>query len=591
MRWYQDRITLKIALPLIVVLAVLMAIFSVFFIQQRSEVLRQTVLLKANDLALTGAKSVEMILEVALEGGIFNPQEIFDTDYRRITEGPLAGAAIPKYTTAYDAFFDERIRPLLDTYLENDGMVEFAVVTDRKGYVPTHNTRYSQPLTGDPARDLTSNRSKRIFNDSTGLAAARFDGSSGQRVLRQTYRRDTGEILWDMAAPIYVQGEHWGSFRMGISLLEVQKSIAELRTSIIVSMLGMLFAASLTIYLVVLRMIRPLQKVTEAANRIAAGELDQKIEVRSNDEIGRLAQAFNTMTQVIVRSLKGEIEKSNRLITSIKEEMQQLSTSTNEIMAISVQQSSGANQQASAVQEATTTSEEIAVTARQVAENAGSVGALAEKASTASQEGMSAVNEAVEGMGQLKQKVGTISSAMLELGENSREIGGIIEIIEEISDQTNLLALNAAIEAAGAGESGRRFSVVANEVQRLAERTVHATRQIRELIDEIQKATHSTIMVTEEGTKGVDHASRLVARISEGLQRIIDLTGETSRAAREIRVSTQQQTSASEQMAETIAEIRDVATQVASSAGETAQAIAELNDMAERLRSLVEEGE
>ncbi len=591
MRWYKESITLKIALPLIAVLAVLMAIFSVYFIHQRSEVLRETVHLKANDLALAGARGVETILEVALDGGIFTLQEIFDTDYRRITEGPLAGASIPKYHTAYDGFFDEKIQSLLDTYLEQDGMVQFAVVTDRKGYVPTHNSRYSQPLTGDPARDIVANRTKRIFNDPVGLAAARFDGSSGERILRQIYQRDTGEILWDLAAPIYVNGEHWGSFRMGISLEEVQKSLTELRNSIVLSMLGMLAAASLTIYLVVLRVIRPLQRVTETANRIAGGELDQTIDVRSDDEIGRLGQAFNTMTQVIVHSLRGEIDKSNHLIRSIKDEMHQLSTSTNEIMAISVQQSSGANQQASAVQEATTTSEEIAVTARQVAENAGSVGVLAEKASRASLEGMTAVDEAVEGMGELKEKVGSISAAMLELGENSREIGGIIEIIEEISDQTNLLALNAAIEAAGAGEAGRRFSVVAREVQRLAERTVHATRQIRELIDEIQKATHSTIMVTEEGTKGVDQASRLVARISEGLQRIIELTGETSRSAREIKVSTQQQTSASEQMAETIAEIRDVATQVASSAGETAQAIAELNEMAERLRALVEEGE
>src|SRR5512144_839402 len=102
---------------------------------------------------------------------------------------------------------------------------------------------------------------------------------------------------------------------------------------------------------------------------------------------------------------------------------------------------------------------------------------------------------------------------MLKLGEHSQKIGGIVDIIDEISDQTNLLALNAAIEAAGAGEAGRRFAVVAQEVKRLAERTVLATRQIRGLIEEIQAATNTTIMVTEDGTKAVDRAASLVDKV------------------------------------------------------------------------------
>jgi methyl-accepting chemotaxis protein len=179
---------------------------------------------------------------------------------------------------------------------------------------------------------------------------------------------------------------------------------------------------------------------------------------------------------------------------------------------------------------------------------------------------------------------------MLQLGENSQKIGGIVDIIDEISDQTNLLSLNAAIEAAGAGEAGKRFSIVAGEVKRLAERTVDATGQIKGLIEQIQKASNATIMLTEEGTKGVDAASTRVARVSEALGGIIAMVQETTGAAREIKLSTQQQTTASEQMAETIAEVRDVAAQVAASAEETAQAIAELTGLAENLRELLEDG-
>jgi methyl-accepting chemotaxis protein len=258
-------------------------------------------------------------------------------------------------------------------------------------------------------------------------------------------------------------------------------------------------------------------------------------------------------------------------------------------MAISAQQAAGANGQASAVQQATTTSEEIAVTARQVAENAILVESQAQQANAAGQVGRNEADNAMTGMGELKSKIESVAQAMLQLGEDSQKIGGIVDIIDEISDQTNLLALNAAIEAAGAGEAGKRFSIVANEVKRLAERTADATGQIKNLVDAIQKATNGTIMLTEEGSKGVDRASELVARVAEALQEISRMVHETTAAAREIKFSTQQQTTASEQMAETIAEVRDVAAQVAVSSKETTQAIAELTALAERLKSLVAE--
>jgi methyl-accepting chemotaxis protein len=585
----RKRISLKIVVALIAVLAVIMALFTSLLVQRRAVILQEMMLTKARTQALVGAKSMEQVLEEAIASGALTVEQVFDTDYRPILEGPLAGAAIPKYHTAYDAYLDRRIQKLEDTLVEEDAMVTFAVLVDRNGYLPTHNSRYSQPLTGDPEKDKVGNRTKRLFNDPVGLAAARYDGRDGEKILRQVYKRDTGETMWDISAPVYVRGQHWGGFRIGFSIRQTEEAIAELRNSVAIAMLLVLAVASVTIYLVVARLTRPLKELTAVAERIAGGQLEETIAVRSEDEIGKLGGAFNKMTQVIVKNLKGEIERSARMIASVKEAIQQLSTSANEIMAISAQQSSGATEQASAVQEATTTSEEIAVTAKQVAENALRVEAQAEQASGACAAGMGAVDSAVEGMDRLKGQVQSIAEAMLQLGENSQKIGGIVDIIDEISDQTNLLALNAAIEAAGAGEAGKRFSIVANEVKRLAERTVEATGQIKGLIEEIQKATNSTIMLTEEGTKGVDAAGSRVARVSEALSNIIALVQETTGAAREIKLSTQQQTTASEQMAETIAEVRDVAAQVAASAEETTQAISELTDLAERLRDLVEE--
>jgi len=587
--WLTNRISKKIVVSLVLVLTVILGGFSALLLKQQSDALQERLLAKSRMMALVGAKAMEQVLEEAISSGQLTEKQIFDSNYKPITTGPLAGSEVPKYHTAYDAYLDRRIQEIEDTFLNEDDMVVVAALVDRNGYLPTHDSVYSRPLTGDPEKDRVGNRTKQIFNDPFGQAAARYDGSDGNKVLRQVFQRDTGETIWDLTAPVFVRGVHWGGFRVGVSIRGIDQAIAGLRNRVGLSLLLVLLFAAATIYLVVRRITAPLRDLAGVAERIAAGRIDETIEIRSRDEIGTLGIAFNNMTQVIVRNLTAEIDKSKRMLASVKEAIQQLSSSANEIMAISTQQSSGAAQQASAVQEATTASEEIAATARQVAENAQQVEAQAEQARRASQSGVAAVENAFTGMGRLKGQVGSIAEAMLGMGENSQKIGGIVEIIDEISDQTNLLALNAAIEAAGAGEAGKRFAIVANEVKRLAERTVHATGQIKGLVEQIQKETNTTIMLTEEGTKGVDAANLLVGRISEALTNITGLVGETTQTAVEIRLSTQQQTTATEQMAATLVEVRDVAAQAATGAEETSQAIAELTMLAESMNGLVED--
>ncbi|AJF05365.1 methyl-accepting chemotaxis protein [Geoalkalibacter subterraneus] len=587
--WIKRRISIKISLALIVVLSLLGTLVSVYLVQTRAEALEEMMLNKARTLTKIGARIVEQTFQQAIESGHLTREEIFDTDYREIQEGPLSRSGAPKYHTAYDQYLDRRLQPIIDAFIEEDSMVVFAVPTDYNGYVPTHNSIYSRALTGDPEQDLLRNRTKQIFDDPVGLRAARVEGPQDGGILRQSYRRDTGERLWDLSAPISVDGERWGAFRLGFSIAQTDHEMAVLRNTVIASMLVLLAAAALTIYLVVTRIIRPLHEVTATVERISEGHLDETITVDREDEIGTLGRAVNHMTQMIVHNLKGEVDKSNSLIKNVKEAVLQLSSGANEIMAISAQQSSGATQQAAAVQQATSTSQEFAATARQVADNAKRVEGLAEQASQVSRNGRKAVEDASAGMEELRRQVRSVADAMLDLGENSHKIGGIVDIIEELSDQTNLLALNAAIEAAGAGESGKRFAVVANEVKRLAERTVEATNQIDNLIDRIQTSTNTTIMQTEEGTKKLDSAYQLVSRIAEVLDSIIVTVQQTTTAAGEITVSTQHQLAASEQMTETISEVSDVAGQVASSAEETAHAIAELSELAERLRQLVDD--
>ncbi|HJV66570.1 MAG TPA: methyl-accepting chemotaxis protein [Geomonas sp.] len=574
----SNKLSVKIVSVLIMVLVVIMTAFSIYFVRSRRAAMEEELLAKGKILAQTGARTMERVLGEAVTSGKLTTDQLFDEQYQ-----PIPGTDPVKYHTKFDSFTDGAIQNIEDEFLKDDQVV-FAVLVDRNGYIPTHNTKYSAAVTGDHERDRKNSRSKQIFKDETGVTAAH----NLQPFLQQVYQRDTGEKMWDLSVPVMVNGKHWGAFRIGFSMIKIDEKAAMLRNQIVGSMALMLIVSSATILFVVGRAVRPLHNLTAAAHRISAGNLEETVPVESNDEIGELAEAFNVMTNVIVRDLKEEIAKSGRLIASVKEAVVQLSSASNEMMAISAQQASGATQQASAVQEVTTTSEEIAITAKMITSNAKSVETVADDTAKNCNAGRDDVANAIEGMGKVRNQVQSIARAMLELGDNSQKIGGIIEIIDEISDQTNLLALNAAIEAAGAGEAGKRFAIVAQEVKRLADRTVEATRQINGLIGEIQRATNNTIMVTEEGTKAVDAASSLVDKVQLSFASIVGTAHETSRTAKEISLSTQQQTSACEQMAETMSEVRDVAQQVAMSANETERAIAEILELAARLRDITE---
>lgn len=574
-----SKLSIKIATFLVMVMIIIMALFAFVFVRESTSDMESALLSKGRIEALTGAKAMESILQEALDNGGFSKEQLFDENYI-----PIPNTDPQKYHTRYDGYLEKNIQVILDEYLKDDEVLA-AILVDRNGYAPTHNASFSQPLTGDREKDRIGNRTKRIFNDPVGAAAAR----NKEEFLKQMLLRDTGERMMDISAPVSVKGVHWGAFRVGYSMSRIEKKAAELRMQIIGAMLAMLLLVSITIFTVVGRSVRPLHNLTEAARRITGGNLDEVVPIESRDEVGALAEAFNKMTTVIVRNLREEIGKSARLVDSIREAIVQLSSSAVEMMTISSHQSSGSAEQASAIQEVSAASEQIAVTAKLVTDNTHSVEAMAAETSRSCTAGTSDVGNATEGMQRLKIRVQSIADSMLQLGENSQKIGGIIEIIDEISEQTNLLALNATIEAAGAGESGKRFAIVAQEVRRLAERTVAATGQIKKLIDEIQKATNSTIMVTEEGSKAVDSAAALVDKVHRSFGDINRVVEETARSAKEISLSSRQQTSACEQMALTMTEVRDVAQQFAQSARETEQAIAGITELAEKLKGLMEE--
>jgi len=144
--------------------------------------------------------------ELLLTSGKLTTGQLFDTFYI-----PVPNSDPPRYSTQYDKLSDEVVQNILDEYLAKSNRLVYVVIVDRNGYLPTHNTKFQQPLTGDSAEDLKNNRAKRIFNDRTGIAAAK----NKKPYLLQSYARDTGEKMHDLSVPIFIQGRHWGAVRIG----------------------------------------------------------------------------------------------------------------------------------------------------------------------------------------------------------------------------------------------------------------------------------------------------------------------------------------------------------------------------------------
>lgn len=329
---------------------------------------------------------------------------------------------------------------------------------------------------------------------------------------------------------------------------------------------------------------RPIMNIATEAKRIGLEDGVGKVEVNTEDELSVLAEAFNEMAL----HTRQQIAHTKLLVDSLTETIGLITKTTNDIYAISAQQSSGATEQAASVYEASSTSKEIAASATRIADTAEEMAGYSRQTSSACDVGKVELNNAVYQVNDVTEKVEQVAVRMVELGEKSQKISGIIDIINEISEQTNLLSLNAAIEAAGAGEGGKRFSVVAQEIRRLATRTLDATQVVRQLVEEIQAATNTTVMVTEQSMKSSREATQCIDRMNQSFQNILELVEQALKASTEITLSTRQQTTACEQMVSTIMEVSEVASEVEKGAKETEQALSRLRELSADLKTLAQ---
>ncbi len=292
------KVGVKVAVMANLVLLVVMSAGTWYIVDQQGKSLENQLLERGRIEALVGAKLIGKVMDEAIDNGVFSVKDAFDQAYV-----PIPGFEPEKYHTKYDAYLDKAILAMEDEFLRDDSVV-FAVAVDVNGYLPTHNTRYQKPITGDRQKDLVGNRTKRIFNDPVGIRAAQ----NKEPVLRQVYHRDTGETMWDISSPIMVKGKHWGGFRIGFSLNKTQQAKSDLTVKLGAIMVGILLLSTILVFIIVNGALAPLSKLTSIAGNLADGRVDEKIEKHSDDEIGQLADVLERLRV----SLKAAMDRLSR---------------------------------------------------------------------------------------------------------------------------------------------------------------------------------------------------------------------------------------------------------------------------------------
>jgi methyl-accepting chemotaxis protein len=281
---------------------------------------------------------------------------------------------------------------------------------------------------------------------------------------------------------------------------------------------------------------------------------------------------------VIVRSLTSQVGSAVRHIQS----------SSAELHAAAAQQASSAKESSTSMAEITATISELLATSRQIAESAQQVARVAEQTAAAARAGDGTVHAASESIASIRQQVDLVVDHTLELGRKSQQIGAVLDIVSELAEQTNILAINATIEAAGAGEAGKRFAVVADEIRKLADRVAGSAKEIRALIDDVRGAVNTTVMATETGAKAVDAGTREFAEVTAVFGQIAGMIVTAAQAAREIELSTKQQATAVEQVNLAIGNSAQAARETEVSLGQTVQTASQLSTLSLGLMRLVQ---
>lgn len=291
--------------------------------------------------------------------------------------------------------------------------------------------------------------------------------------------------------------------------------------------------------------------------------------------------------QTIINSINQLGDSLNNILTEVTEAVSATASAATEISSSTEELASGSEEQNRQSTEVSSAVDEMTKTIIDTTKNVGIASDASKKYGEIAQEGGRVVNETINGMNRISGVVKKSAETIQQLGRSSEQIGEIIQVIDDIADQTNLLALNAAIEAARAGEQGRGFAVVADEVRKLAERTTKATKEIALMIKQIQKDTGGAVASMEEGTKEADKGKQLADKAGESLKQIIDGADKVVNIITQVAAASEEQSSASEQISKNIEAISSVTQQSTAGVQQIARTAEDLNRLTMNLENLV----
>jgi methyl-accepting chemotaxis protein len=362
-----------------------------------------------------------------------------------------------------------------------------------------------------------------------------------------------------------IQGEHTRS-----------KSRTERTVIIVLAIIATVISVSIALWNI-RSITRPLHLAVDTANKIARGDLTGEIDVASKDETGQMLTAMKTMSE----NLKRVIFDIRQASASVASGSSQLSSSSEEITRTMDDQSNRSSQIATSAEEMSQTVIDIAKNASDIAQSSSETAGIARK-------GAEVVNKSVDEARTIAETVNTSARVMQSLGEKSKQIGEIVSAINDIADQTNLLALNAAIEAARAGEQGRGFAVVADEVRKLAERTAKATSEISQMIGAIQSEVDNAVDAMNHTNEKVTVGLQYSVEAGKQLTAIVQSVTSLQNMVQEIASATEEMSSTSESISGDIQAVASGAKEISGGASNIAQSSSELARLAGQLKSIIE---